>query len=80
MAELISTGVCGKCKQQLVQEGDILRCPGCGEKLSLALLHAAVRLRVPFPGSFPSATGRDLKADKDRLRFAELWRQLGRKP
>lgn len=73
MKEIVSTGICTRCQQKLVQDADILRCPVCGSHVVLSTYHAALRLNVPFRGSGsprPAASPRQPKT------FTELWNNL----
>ena len=43
---MVSTGICTRCQRDLVQSGDTLGCPECGEKVSISTLHARLRLKI----------------------------------
>lgn len=45
-------GICTKCQQELVRDGDLVKCPVCGESISVNLLEATQRLKVPYPSLY----------------------------
>ena len=58
--EMVSTGICTRCQQDLIQIGDTLGCPVCGESVSISRLHAAFRSKIdrffdPQPRPKPNA-------------------------
>jgi hypothetical protein len=53
---MVSVGICTRCQRDLIQEGDVLGCPECGEKVSISNLHAALRLKIDRSRPVPKAT------------------------
>ena len=81
---LKSSGICTRCQQDLIQVGDALGCPVCGDKVLISVLHAGLRLNAPRsrfssgarPDPITPATVRPAQPPKPSSNFTELWKRL----
>jgi DNA-directed RNA polymerase subunit RPC12/RpoP len=81
---LTSSGICTRCQQDLIQVGDTLGCPECGDHVLISVLHTVLRLKAPrarfdsgmLPSPVNPSSHRPAPPPKPSSNFTELWKRL----